>query len=251
MNDCRASFSTLPNVSPLHNMLVSITDWVEEEIALGPSVSILGCKHIVVVSPGNVVFHNGGVSTTGCYLGEILWWWGVLVGGGRTEWSTAPIEWLWRTTAHFEVHPSTVAYLQTGASEGLPEGPAGTRACGTHLSVTPLRGSPCPEHPRQAPNGNGVLHGFCESRSRIRKIIQAFFFLNFKRRVNELRLIYILKRPLVMYACGYTKLCMTPAERLVCVLQNYKASWKWVYVQQRNRQMKTLKRAVYTRLNFR
>lgn len=79
---------------------------------------------------------------------------------------------------------------------------------------------------RQGPNGNGVLHGFCESRSRIRKIIQAFFFLNFKRRVNELRLIYILKRPLVMYACSNTKLCMTPAERFVCVLQNYKASWQ-------------------------
>lgn len=45
---------------------------MEEEITLGPSVSILDCEHIVIVSQGNGVFHNGGVLTTGCYLGEIL-----------------------------------------------------------------------------------------------------------------------------------------------------------------------------------
>lgn len=71
-----AELSTLPNVSVIQHVTIqhrlSGLLAVEEEITLGPSVSILGCEHTVIVSQGNGVFHNGGVSTTGFYLGKML-----------------------------------------------------------------------------------------------------------------------------------------------------------------------------------
>lgn len=38
---------------------------MEEKITLGPSWSILGCEHTVIVSQVNRVCHNGGTSITG------------------------------------------------------------------------------------------------------------------------------------------------------------------------------------------
>lgn len=75
MNGCRAFYrakcvTVIQHVTMQHRLSGLLA--VEEEITLGPYVSILGCEHTVIVSQGNGVFHNGGVSTTGFYLGEML-----------------------------------------------------------------------------------------------------------------------------------------------------------------------------------
>lgn len=73
MNDCRAFYSAkcvtvIQHVTIQHRL--SGLQAVEEEVTPGPSVSILGCEQILIVSQGNGVLHNRGVSTTG--LGEML-----------------------------------------------------------------------------------------------------------------------------------------------------------------------------------
>lgn len=50
---------------------------VRQEIAAFPSVSILGCEHVVIVSQSNGISHTAGLqivvaSTAGCYLQKML-----------------------------------------------------------------------------------------------------------------------------------------------------------------------------------
>lgn len=78
MNDCKA-FCSIKRVIVTQHVAIqhgwSGLQAVEEEaITLGPSGSILGCEHTVIVSQVNGVFHNGGASVTGRYLGEMLLW---------------------------------------------------------------------------------------------------------------------------------------------------------------------------------
>ncbi len=82
----------------------------EEEITPGPSVSIQGCEHAVIVSQGNGVFHSRGVSTAGCYLGEMLLR-GEVLGGWRDGLTDRQTDRSGTLNHCFvEVHPST-AYL--------------------------------------------------------------------------------------------------------------------------------------------
>lgn len=58
-------------MSQLDNMLNKRQVVEKKKITLGPSVSILECGHIFVVSQANRVSHSREVSTTSCYLEEM------------------------------------------------------------------------------------------------------------------------------------------------------------------------------------
>lgn len=101
-NDCRAFYSAKCVTVIQHVTIQHRLNGLRA--VLGPSVSILGCEHVVIVSRGSGAFHNGGVSTIGFYLGEMLLWEDVW--GGRRHRLIGRVHWVPALNCCFVRSPS-------------------------------------------------------------------------------------------------------------------------------------------------